>query len=274
MEKSFNNVLSEIRLNKINNNSKKRFIPNMSKIINKKINKKALIQEYLQKEKIKSPFQSQERIFSINTNSSNLNANSNLSPKREARKLLSFSEKRKINKKNLKNKVFYPNQISINSSTKMLTISDNNANLYLTSINHNFNSLNNNSTKYKDKLIITPIRNNKKRLNTETSFNQKKLSKRVINSAFTANRFPTSYKNNSKNLYVRDQIESYGYEVLNTMSYFNNGKSEKFIKRNFSVNNPNDNKENLFFRTQKYNMPLYVLCDSKERKKFPKISNF
>ena len=273
MEKSFNNVLSEIRLNKINNNSKKGFIPNMSKIINKKINKKALIQEYLQKEKFKSPFQSQERIFSINTNSSNLNANSNLSPKREARKLLSYSEKRKINKKNLKNKVFYPNQISINSSTRMLTISDNNANLYLTSINHNFNSLNNNSTKYKDKLMITPIRNNKNRLNTETSFNQNKLCKRM-NSAFTANIFPTSYKNNSKNLYARDQIESYGYEVLNTMSYFNNGKREKFIKRNFSLNNPNDNKENLFFRTQKYNIPLYVLCDSKEKKKFPKLNNF
>lgn len=274
MEKSFNNVLSEIRLNKINNISKKRFIPNMSKLVNKKINKKTLIQEYLQKDILKNPFQSQEKIFSINTINSNLNTNSNLSPKRASRKLLSFSERRKINKKTLKNKVFYPNQISINSSTKMLTISDNNTNVYLTSVNYNFNSLNNNSTKYKDKLVITPIRNNKKRLNTETSFNQRKLGKRLINSAFTANRFSTSYKNNSKKLSIRDQIESYEYEVLNTMSYFNNGKSEKFFKRNFSANNPKDIKENLFFRTQKYNIPLYVLCDSKEKKKFPKLTNF
>jgi len=274
MEKSFNNVLSEIRLNKITNISKKRFIPNMSKLVNKKINKKTLIQEYLQKDILKNPFQSQEKIFSINTINSNLNTYSNLSPKRASRKLLSFSERRKINKKTLKNKVFYPNQISINSSTKMLTISDNNANVYLTSVNYNFNSLNNNSTKYKDKLVITPIRDRKKRLNTETSFNQRKLGKRLINSAFTANRFSTSYKNNSKKLSIRDQIESYGYEVLNTMSYFNNGKSEKFFKRNFSANNPKDNKENLFFRTQKYNIPLYVLCDSKEKKKFPKLANF
>jgi len=274
IEKSFNNVLSEIRLNKINSYSKKRLIPNMSKILNKKINKKTLIQEYLQKENFKTPFQSQEKIFSINTINSNLNANSNLSPKRESRKLIPFSERRKINKKALKNKVFYPNQMSINSSTKMLTISDNNANIYLTSINHNFNSLNNDSTKYQDKLIITPIKDNKKRVNTETSFNHKKLGKRLINSAYTANRFSTSYKNNSKNLSVRDRIESYGYEVLNTMSYFNNGKSEKFIKRNFSANNPKESKENLFFRTQKYNIPLYVLCDSKEKKKFPKIANF
>ena len=58
------------------------------------------------------------------------------------------------------------------------------------------------------------------------------------------------------------------------MSYFNNGKNEKFIKRNLSENNPNYSKENLFFRTQKYNIPLYVLCNSKEKKKFPKIPNF
>ena len=274
IEKSFNNVLSEIRLNKINSYSKKRLIPNISKILNKKINKKALIQEYLQKEKFKTPFQSQEKIFSINTINSNLNANSNLSPKRESRKLMSFSERRKINKKALKNKVFCPNQRSINSSTKMLTISDNNANIYITSINHNFNSLNNDSTKYKDKLTITPLKDNEKRVNTETSFNHKKLGKRLINSSYASNRFSTSYKNNSKKLSVRDRIESYGYEVLNTMSYFNNGKNEKFIKRNLSENNPNYSKENLFFRTQKYNIPLYVLCNSKEKKKFPKIPNF
>ena len=239
IEKSFNNVLSEIRLNKINSYYIKRFIPNMSKILNKKINKKTLIQDYLQKEKLKTPFQSQEKIFSINTINSNLNANSNLSPKRENRKLMSFSERRKNNKKGLKNISFYPNQISINSSTKMLTISDNNANV-----------------------------------NTETSFNNKKLGKRLINSAFVSNRFYTSCKNNSKKLSVRDQIENYGIEVLNTLSYFNNGKSEKFIKRKFSANNPNENKENLYFRTQKYNIPLYVLCDSKEKKKFPKLANF
>jgi CRP-like cAMP-binding protein len=274
MEKSFNNVLSEIRLNKINCNSNKRFIPNMSKILNKKINKKALIQEYLQNDKFKTPFQSQEKIFSLNTINSNLNAYSNLSPKREARKLIPFSERKKINKKSLKNKAFYPNQVSINSSTKMLTISDNNANLYLTSIKQNFNSPNNRSIKYKDKLIMTPIKDNKKRVNTKASFNHKKFSKRLINSAFAANRLSISYKNNSKKLSIRDQIESYGYEVLNTMSYFNNGKSEKYFKRNFSANNPNDNKENLYFRTQKYNIPLYVLCDSKEKKKFPKLANF
>ena len=277
MEKSFNNVLSEIRLNRMHNNSKKRFIPNMSKILNKKITKNTLIQEYLQKEKIKTPFQSQEKIFTINTANSNLNANSNLSPKREHRKLIPFSERRKINKKIIKNKVFHPNHISINSSSKMLTISDGNANLYLTSINHNFNSINNDSTKNKENIEITPIRNNKKRVNTETSLNslnQMKLGKRLINSAFTAKRFSTSYNNNSKKLSVRDQIESYGYEVLNTMSYFNNGNSEKYFKRNFSLNNPIDIKENLYFRTQTYNMPLYVLCDSKEKKKFPKIANF
>jgi CRP-like cAMP-binding protein len=276
IEKSFNNVLSEIRLNKINSYYIKRFIPNMSKILNKKINKKTLIQDYLQKEKLKTPFQSQEKIFSINTINSNLNANSNLSPKRENRKLMSFSERRKNNKKGLKNISFYPNQISINSSTKMLTISDNNANanIYLTSINHNFNSLNNDSTKHKDKLLKTPITDIKKRVNTEASFNSKKLGKRLINSAFVSNRFYTSCKNNSKKLSVRDQIENYGIEVLNTLSYFNNGKSEKFIKRKFSANNPNENKENLYFRTQKYNIPLYVLCDSKEKKKFPKLANF
>jgi hypothetical protein len=274
MEKSFNNVLSEIRLNKINCNSNKRFIPNMSKILNKKINKKALIQEYLQNDKFKTPFQSQEKIFSLNTINSNLNAYSNLSPKREARRLIPFSERKKINKKSLKNKAFYPNQVSINSSTKMLTISDNNANLYLTSIKQNFNSPNNRSIKYKDKLIMTPIKDNKKRVNTKASFNHKKFSKRLINSAFAANRLSISYKNNSKKLSIRDQIESYEYEVLNTMSYFNNGKSEKYFKRNFSANNPNDNKENLYFRTQKYNIPLYVLCDSKEKKKFPKLANF
>ena len=76
---------------------------------------------------------------------------------------------------------------------------------------------------------------------------------------------------------VRKQIETYGCTILDTLTYFNNGIRNKMLKRNFSVNNKKINinsQKNLFYETPKYNIPLYVLCDKKEKIKFPEISNF
>ena len=76
-------------------------------------------------------------------------------------------------------------------------------------------------------------------------------------------------------LSTREQVEAYGFTVLDTMNYFNDGANERFFKRNYSENNKNINqRKNLFYKTRKYNIPLYVLCNLKERKKFPKITNF
>ena len=49
------------------------------------------------------------------------------------------------------------------------------------------------------------------------------------------------------------------------------GLCEKF--KNFKLIIRYENTKHLEL-VQKYNIPLYVLCDSKEKKKFPKLANF
>ena len=284
IEKSFNNILSEIRLNKESINSRKRIIAKMSKDINKKKITKAIIQKYLQKEKNKSPFYSQARFSSINTTKRNINVNSInsiLSPERRKIKIYWFSEERKNDRKRIINKNNFKNKANINPkfhlSSKVLTTSDFNE-IYLTSVNNdnNFNTINNIPIHETNK-IISPIRkiDNKDRINTDFTKSHNKTSKIFINSALSSNRFSTSYKSSSKLLSTREQVEAYGFTVLDTMNYFNDGANERFFKRNYSENNKNINqRKNLFYKTRKYNIPLYVLCNLKERKKFPKITNF
>ena len=71
-------------------------------------------------------------------------------------------------------------------------------------------------------------------------------------------------------------MEIYGCSILDTISYFNNGFGDSLSKRNFSVKNKKqiiNNKKKLFYQTQKFNIPLFVLCNEKEKIVFPEISN-
>ena len=283
IEKSFSNILSEIRLNKETINSRKRIITKMSRGFNKKKITKAIIQKYLQTEKNKSPIYPQNKFSSINATKRNISENSIISPERRKRNVYWFSEERKnnkkINKSNFKNKVNI-NQNS-NLSSKVLITPDNN-DIYLTSVNNenNFNTINNANIHKRNKIIFSPIRkmdnkDNKDLIKTDFTHSHNKTSRRFINSAFSSNRFSTSYKSSSNFMSTRDQVEAYGITVFDTMSYFNDGPNERLFKRNYSDKNRNaSQRKNLFYRTRKYNIPLYILCNLKERKKFPKIANF
>lgn len=219
----------------------------------------------------------------------------NSTSKRKIRKLVWFSEN-KISKsqyynKNKKQTNFhnYNKFLKANShinSSKLLTISDNNNNnnnssFYITSIN---NTNKNNDTKSNinndnNKFIISPIRaisNNDRTINTEPTHNKNKKNKRIINSAYSSNRWSTSAKSSINVMSIRKQIETYGCSILDTITYFNNGLEDSFLKRNFSTKSKKriiNNKRKLFYQTQKYNIPLFVLCDKKEKIKFPAIAN-
>ena len=283
IEKSFSNILSEIRLNKETINSRKRIITKMSRGFNKKKITKAIIQKYLQTEKNKSPIYPQNKFSSINATKRNISENSIISPERRKRNVYWFSEERKnnkkINKSNFKNKVNI-NQNS-NLSSKVLITPDNN-DIYLTSVNNenNFNTINNATIHKRNKIIFSPIKkmdnkDNKDLIKTDFTHSHNKTSRRFINSAFSSNRFSTSYKSSSNFMSTRDQVEAYGITVFDTMSYFNDGPNQRLFKRNYSDKNRNaSQRKNLFYRTRKYNIPLYILCNLKERKKFPKIANF
>jgi CRP-like cAMP-binding protein len=285
IEKSFSNILSEIRLNKETINSRKRIITKMSKGINKKKITKSIIKKYLQNEKNKSRIYSQAKFSSINATKRKISENSIISPERKKRTIFWFSEERKNDRKRGINKSKFKNNININQhfnlSSKVLTTSDNN-DIYLTSVNHEniFNTINNAPIHNRNKTFLSPIRqmdskDNKEITNTDITHSHNKASKRFINSAFSSNRFSTSYKSSSNFMSTRDQVEAYGITVLDTMSYFNDGVNERIFKRNYSDKNRNINQRtNIFYKTRKYNIPLYILCNLKERKKFPKIANF
>ena len=337
IEKSFSNILSEIRLNKETINSRKRIITKMSRGFNKKKITKAIIQKYLQTEKNKSPIYSQNKFSSINATKRNISENSIISPERRKRNVYWFSEERKNNRKrgiykskfknniyinqhfNLsskalkspdnndiyltsvnndnnfntinyapnqyKNKSNFKNKVNINQnsnlSSKVLITPDNN-DIYLTSVNNenNFNTINNATIHKRNKIIFSPIKkmdnkDNKDLIKTDFTHSHNKTSRRFINSAFSSNRFSTSYKSSSNFMSTRDQVEAYGITVFDTMSYFNDGPNQRLFKRNYSDKNRNaSQRKNLFYRTRKYNIPLYILCNLKERKKFPKIANF
>ena len=278
IQKSFNHVLSEIRFKRKEENFNKKLIPCMSNFFNKNT---FLIQEFLQNNKIKSSSNSKTNIEKLNSKYLNTNKS-----KKEIRKILWFSEKKENNNKNKKNKKhnnFLNNNSNFNYSSKILTFTDNNnnnSNLYLTSINQ-VNKNNNNIFNIKDNIFKisqkNPFYNKEGTITTESSINQNRINKRLINSAFSTNLCSISNKNNSKILSVREQIETYGCTILETMSYFNDGINDKFLKRNYSANTKRritNNKKNLFYQTQKYNIPLYVLCDKREKRKFPDITNF
>ena len=124
---------------------------------------------------------------------------------------------------------------------------------------------------------VRPLTNKERTINTESSYHQNNINRRLISSALSSNRWSTSFKSNSKIMSVRKQIETYGCTILDTMSYFNSGINDTMLKRNYSAKYKKRNTEsqkNFFYQTQKYNIPLYVLCDKKEKIKFPEISNF
>ena len=105
----------------------------------------------------------------------------------------------------------------------------------------------------------------------EHSIYKDDASKTIIGSTF---RDTISYRNKSHLMPSKNQIEIYGCNVIDTINYFNYGEKEKLmIANNYDNIKKNENYKNvIFYETYKYNIPLFVLFDEKERIKLPEIS--
>ena len=95
-------------------------------------------------------------------------------------------------------------------------------------------------------------------------------SKTIFNSTFK-----DSISSNKKRKYMsnKKQIEAYGCTALNSMNYFNYGEKENSLYSYIYEKNKNriNCKKCLFYETNKYNLPLFILCDKKENIKLPEI---
>ena len=85
-----------------------------------------------------------------------------------------------------------------------------------------------------------------------------------------------SFRKNRKYISAKKQIEAYGCTALDSMKYFNFGERKKSLYSNIYENykNKNNYKNCLFYETNKYNIPLFVLCGKKEAIKLPDISHY
>ena len=284
LKKSFNNILSELRLNRKLDDFKKKLIPSKSNYINRN---SLSVKNYLQKRHSQAGLSSQNKLIELKSNAT-LNSKLKSRSIKEIRKIIWFFENNKKNKN--KNKKQINNFLNSNSnfsfSSKLLTLSDNNntnnntnTNFYITSVNQMNKKNEISSLKENNKFIdssMSPLNNKERTINTESSYYQNNINRRMMNSALSSNRWSTSFKSNSKVMSIREQIETYGCTILDTMSYFNSGIKDKIIRRNFSANYKKGayvNKKNIFYQTRKYNIPLYVLCDKQEKIKFPDILN-
>ena len=285
LKKSFNNILSELRLNRKIDDFKKKLISSKSNYINRNSQS---VKNYLQKHHSQAGHSSQNKLIEIKSNTTS-NSKLKSRAKREIRKIIWFFENNKKNKN--KNRKQANNFLNSNSnfslSSKLLTLSDNNnntnnntnTNLYITSVNQMNKKNEIPSLKENNKFIgsaMSPLNNKERTINTESSYYHNNINRRMMNSALSSNRWSTSFKSNSNVMSIRKQIEFYGCTILDTMSYFNSGIKDKIISRNFSANYKKgsyENKKNIFYQTRKYNIPLYVLCDKHEKIKFPEILN-
>jgi hypothetical protein len=273
VQKTFNSVLSELRLNKKNKKYKKSFKPNISK----KIKKNSLSIKYLfENEKRKRAFNSPSNIEKKNV-FNNPKLKTDISTKSVLRKkILWFSESKNRAKKN---SPLTNTNSNFNQCLKLLTISDNNnnnnnSNIYITSLSNQ----NNGTMSVKEKCLYTQIRpsSNMERIYTDSSNIQNQIIQKFSSSAFSSNRCSTTYKSKSHNMDALKQIERYGCPISNAMEHFNNGNDSLLMKRSNSDPYKSGimDKKKFFYRTQKYNIPLYVFYDKKEKKKFPDLINY
>jgi hypothetical protein len=82
-----------------------------------------------------------------------------------------------------------------------------------------------------------------------------------------------SFRKNRKFISAKKQIEDYGCTALDSINYFNFGTRKKSLYSNIYENYKNRDIPNkcLFYETNKYNIPLFVLCGKKEKIKLPEI---
>ena len=279
VKKTFNNVLSEIRLDKKRQKYKKKIKPNISKIMKKN---PQFINNLFNSLKRKKASNSKSSIEKKNSNIPTLKMNKSTKSVIRKKILWPLEGKSPINNNYLSSNTNsdYNHSLKLfitdNNTNHTNNTNNNNSNIYITSLNNQNNS---GAMSIKEKLIYSQNRpsSNVDRIITDSTNLQNLLLQKFSNSAFSSNRGSTSYKSKSKsnNFDVIKQVNINGCPIIDTMAYFNQGNNELFMKRCNSANYKSAiNKKRYFYRTQKYNIPLYVLNDTNEKKKFPYLINY
>ena len=202
----------------------------------------------------------------------------------DLKKILNNNKKEEGNKENDKKIEINPNKnkkneknIFYNSSNQTINILDNSANnsLFFTSINYNpnknnvYKTINILSARDSKKIQKKKIKHGKREENLK---NKEEGSKTVMGSTC---RDSYSYRNKSQIISARKQIEDYGFTVLDSMNYFNYGEKSNSMNSSYYGNNPEkpNIKKCVFYETNKFNIPLFILLDEKEKINFPQLYN-
>lgn len=288
--KHYNMALNKMQFGQENFNDKQKLIHETKSLFKKKQNKR---NNLLQK-RVKSKNFISSKESSVNSNTRN-KIMKNILLKKDMKKIkniiLNSDLIKKINdnkksdvKEDIKKNLIIPNKnrknfrtIDFNNSSKNLIQDYSNNNSFF------FNSISGRKN-IKDKedinILNTKLRTKKyqKKMSRrikgeEISKNKNEGSKTIIESTY---RDSISYRNRSYIISEKKQIEDYGCTALNSMNYFNHGEKENSLNANNSDSNPKkiNFKKFIFYETNKYNIPLFVLCDDKEKIKFPQLINF
>lgn len=176
------------------------------------------------------------------------------------------------NKKNIANRFFNNSAKSLNASNN-----SNNNSLFFTSINYkqNKNKIYKtiDVTSSKSKIIKSQKEKLKSIQKVDNFKNKEEWSKSLMISTFRDSR---SYKNKSYFISAKKQIEAYGCTALDTMNYFNYGDKSKSMNSSWFKNQSKkiNFKKCIFYETNKFNIPLLILCDEKQKINFPELVNF
>ena len=123
------------------------------------------------------------------------------------------------------------------------------------------------------KLFSSRLRT-KNKLKEKFNFSEEYQNKIKSFISSTNNKNSFSYMNIHRLMSAKKQVENYGCTILDEINYFNFGDTEKNMKSSKKENKENTTKKKnncIFYETNKFNIPLFIFCERKEKFNFPEI---
>ena len=123
------------------------------------------------------------------------------------------------------------------------------------------------------KLFSSRLRT-KNKLKEKFNFSEEYQNKIKSFISSTNNKNSFSYMNVHRLMSAKKQVENYGCTILDEINYFNFGDTEKNMKSSKKENKENTTKKKnncIFYETNKFNIPLFIFCERKEKFNFPEI---
>ena len=111
----------------------------------------------------------------------------------------------------------------------------------------------------------------KNKLKEKYNFNEEFQNKIKSFISSTNNKSSFSYMNVHRLMSAKKQVENYGCTILDKINYFNFGDIEKDMKSSKKGNSTKRKNNCLFYETNKFNIPLFIFCERKEKFNFPEI---